>query len=282
MVFPAILNSGCAPDWHRCLRSIKTPVRTWPTIVDSIFVTNIDLGKVLHEMAQSILVSEHHLPTSLRMKGFLTLLLPGVVSFFWVADSSARAEMLHFSWAPDPVVLRADGPGSGAVIFSHEHANLNLTDQGGTWTGIASELRTVSSASSGHPDVFINRPYSLTLTITDDHHHALVPPITFSGVLNGTLSHNSAQLSNTFTSFQAQTFFDGNLIVTIGPYTPPGHPGHDREGSIGTEVVVKGPLPPPVSELPEPSTMALLSLGGVLLGYTAWRKRNTRRRAPVM
>jgi len=55
-------------------------------------------------MAQSILVSEHHLRMSLRMKRLLTLLLPGVVSFFWVSDSSARAEMLHFSWAPDPVV----------------------------------------------------------------------------------------------------------------------------------------------------------------------------------
>jgi hypothetical protein len=240
-------------------------------------VTNIDFRKGPSRMAQSILVSDHHLRTSLRMKRFLTLLLSGVVSFFWAADSSAHAEMLHFSWAPDPVVLRADGPGSGAVIFSHEHANLTLTDQGGTWTGIASELRTVSSASPGHPDTFINRPYSLTLTITDDHHHLLVPPITFSGVLNGTLSHNSAQLSNTFTSSQTQTFFDGNLIVTIGPYTPPGPPGHHREGSIGTEVVVKGPLPPPVSELPEPSTMVLLSLGAVLLGYTTWRKRNIKR-----
>jgi hypothetical protein len=217
------------------------------------------------------------------MKRFLTLLLPGVVSFFWVAASSGRAEMITFSWSPNPVVLRADGPGSGAVIFSHAQANLNLTDQGGTWTGIASELRTVSSASAGHPDTFINRPYSLTLTILDDHQHPLLPsPITFSGVLNGTLSHNSAQLSNTFTSSQTQTFFNGNLIVTIGPYTPPGPPGHHRTGSIGAEVVVKGPLPPPASTAPEPSTMALWSLGGVLLGWKAWRKRNTRRRAPVI
>ena len=206
------------------------------------------------------------------MKRFFTLLLPGVVSFFGVADSSARAEMLHFSWLPDPVVLRADGPGSGAVIFSHEQAKLNLIDHAGIWTGIASELKTVSSASAGHQDTFINRPYSLTLTITDDHHHALVPPITFSGVLNGTLSHDSAQLGNTFTSPQTQTFLDGNLIVTIGPYTPPGPPGHHRTGSIGAQVVV----------VPEPSTLALLSLGGVLLAWKAWRMRNTSRRASVI
>ena len=208
------------------------------------------------------------------MKRFLTLVLPGLVGLLWIAGSSARAEMIHFSGVPDPVMLRADGPGSGAVIFSHVQANLNLTPLGGTWTGIATELRTASSASANHPDTFINRPYSLTLTVTDDHHHALLPsPVTFTGVLNGTLSHDSAQLSNTFTSSQTRTFFDGNFIVTIGPYAPPGAPGHHRVGSIGAEVVVKGPLPPPVSNVPEPSALALSSLGGVLLGWQAWRKR---------
>jgi hypothetical protein len=214
------------------------------------------------------------------MKRFLTLLVLGLVSMLWVAGSSARAEMIHFSWAPEPVRLRADGHASGAVIFSHVHANLNVTDQGGTWTGVATELRTVSSASAAHPDIFVNRPYSLTLTITDNHHHSLLPPITFTGVLNGTLSHNSAHLTNTFTSPQTQTFFNGNLIVTIGPLTPPGPPGHHRMGNIEAEIIVKGPLPPPVSNLPEPSTLALSSLGGVLLGLKAWRKR--RRRAVMI
>jgi hypothetical protein len=214
------------------------------------------------------------------MKRFSTLLFSAIVSVFWLASSSARAEMLHFSWAPNPVVLRAAGPGSSAVIFSHVQANLNVTDRGGTWTGIATGLRTVSSASANHPGTFINRPYSLTLTITDDHQQLLLPPITFSGELNGTLSRNSARLSNTFTSSQTQTFFDGNLIVTIGPYTPPGPPGQHRTGSIEAEVVVKGPLPPPASHVPEPSALALSSLGGMMLGWKAWR-RNIKRRATV-
>jgi hypothetical protein len=208
------------------------------------------------------------------MKRFVTLFVTGLVSFLWIDGSSARAEMIHFSWTPSPVVLWANGPGSSGVVFSHEHANLNLTDQGGTWTGLATELRTVSSASANHPDTFVNRPYSLTLTITDSHNHSLLPsPITFSGVLNGTLSHDSAQLSNTFTSPQTQTFFSGNLIVTIGPYSPPGPPGHNRTGSIKAEVDVKGPLPPPASNVPVPSTLALSSLGAVLLGWKAWRMR---------
>src|SRR6266478_3007609 len=209
------------------------------------------------------------------MKRFLTLVLSGLVSLFWMADSSARAEMIHFSWDPNPVVLRADGPGSGAIIFSHVRANFNLTHTGGTWTGLATELRTVSSASANHPDTFIDRPYSLTLTITDDHHHSLLPsPVIFTGVLNGTLSHNTAQLTNTFTSPPTQTFFDGNLTVTIGPYIPPGPPGHDRTGSIGAQVVVigEGP-PPPVNNVPEASTLALSSLGEVLLWWKASRKR---------
>ncbi len=208
------------------------------------------------------------------MKRFLTLVVTGLVSLLGVADSSARAEMIHFRWVPDPVVLWADGPGSSAVIFSHVQANLNVTDTGGTWTGIATELRTVSSASAGHPDTFINRPYILTLTVTDDHHHSLLPsPVTFTGVLNGTLSRDSAQLSNTFTSVQTRTFFDGNFTVTIGPYTPPGPPRDHRTGSIDAQVVVKGPLPPPVNNVPQPSTLALSSLGGVLLGWKVWRKR---------
>ena len=206
------------------------------------------------------------------MKRFLTLVLSGLVSLFWMADSSARAEMIHFSWDPDPVVLRADGPGSGAVIFSHEQAKLNLTGTGGTWTGLATELRTVSSASANHPDTFIDRPYSLMLTITDDHHHSLLPsPVIFTGVLNGTLSHNTAQLTNTFTSPPTQTFLDGNVTVTIGPYIPPGSPGHDRTGSIGAQVVIK--QGPPVNNVPEASTLALSSLGGVLLWWKASRKR---------
>jgi len=213
------------------------------------------------------------------MKRFLTLLLPALVSFLWVAGSPARAEMIHFSWAPNPVRVRAGGPGSSAVIFSHAQANFNLSDQGGTWTGIASELRTVSSAPANHPDTFVNRPYSLSLSITDNHHNPLLPsPVTFSGVLNGTLSRDSAQLSNTFTSLQTQTFMEGNfrVTVTIGPYTPPGPPGHRRAGSIGAQVVFE-----PVNNVPQPSALALSSLGGVLLGWKGWRKRN-RRRATVI
>src|SRR5438132_11010250 len=163
---------------------------------------------------------------SFAMKRFLTLLLAGLVGLLWVADSSVRAEMIHFSWVPDPVMLRADGPGSSSVMFTHEQASLNVTNTGGTWTGIATQLKTVSSASANHPDTFVNRPYSLTLTITDNHHQSLLPPIIFTGVLNGTLSRNSAQLSNTFTSSQTRTFFNESLIVTIGPYTAPGPPGH--------------------------------------------------------
>ena len=172
-------------------------------------------------------------------------------------------------------------------MFTHEQASLNVTNTGGTWTGIATQLKTVSSASANHPDTFVNRPYSLTLTITDNHHQSLLPPIIFTGVLNGTLSRNSAQLSNTFTSSQTRTFFNESLIVTIGPYTAPGPPGHHRTGSIGAQVVVigEGPPPPPVNKVPEPSTLALASLGGILLGWKAWRKHGLskeKRRATVI
>jgi len=213
------------------------------------------------------------------MKRSSTRLLPPLLSLLWLAGSTAHAEMIHLSWIPDPAVLNADGSANSGVTFTQVQANFELTNLGGTWTGIATQLGTISSASADHPDTFTDRPYSLTLTVTDDQGHSLLPsPVTFSGLLNGTLSRDSAQLSNTFTSLQTQRFFDGNFSVTIGPYAPPGPPAADSVGSIGAQVVVigEGPPPPPVSNAPEPSTLALSSLGGVLLAWKAWRKRRRR------
>jgi hypothetical protein len=178
--------------------------------------------------------------------------------------SAARADHLgwSFSWSAGPAVV-SDG-GRGRII---------MTATGGDAMGdsdiSAVNMRTISNAFPlTGPDVFTDRPYTLTLHLTDDF-SGQEGTLTFSGKINGTLTRFSSNLTNTFDSPQTQVLDLGHsrYTVTIGPFVPPGQPGSTNRGSIGASVTVD------LSPTPEPSTLALAGVGLTLLGVRGWRKK---------
>src|SRR5262249_24884960 len=127
---------------------------------------------------------------------------------------------------------------------------------------------------------------SLNLFLKDDASGESTT-LTFGGKFNGTLTAFNANIKNTFTGETSQTVHlgDHDYTVTMTAYAPPGPPTAVNAGSITAHVGVDEPVdpppsdgggattPPPTSDAPEPSTMALASLGLSVLGIVRWRKR---------
>jgi hypothetical protein len=159
-----------------------------------------------------------------------------------------------YSWSNSPTNIAADAPG-GYLTLSNEAPQ--------TATGnsdiVATNIQGHSSAPTTKPDTFTAKPYTLTLTLTDQASGAS-GSLDFTGALSGVLSASSAHVTNTFTGPTTQTLVlgDNRYTVTIGTYTAPGPPGSANPGSIGATAVVS------IFQLPEPAAVALAALGGLL------------------
>src|SRR5262245_58283790 len=150
----------------------------------------------------------------------------------------ARAEFVPWSynWSRVPAdVVSADAFGSSTIKLTDEpmgHATRSSDI-------VATNLRTVSTAPTAHPNNFVDSAHSLTLKLTDDA-SGQSGTLTFTGVFSGTLSKDNADISTRFTNPTTQTLaLGGNTYdVTIGDYAPPGPPSSSNSGSIGAHVAV--------------------------------------------
>ena len=196
-----------------------------------------------------------------------------------LAGATARADVIKwdYSWTMSPVsgVVHADAPGKGKVVFDLENpgTGANNSDIG------AANLRTVSKATEAKPDKLKTGGfYTLTLTLTDKA-SGLSGSVTFAGKLSGTFSALSADLENLFIGQTSKPLdLGGNHYnITIGPYTPPGPPSSDNQGSIGAHVAVASLG---IRDVPEPSTLVLACFGGTALFGVSLRQLR-RRLMPV-
>jgi hypothetical protein len=121
--------------------------------------------------------------------------------------------------------------------------------------------------------------YTLSLELVDDFAGPRQSSghLTFTGVIGGTMTPTTADLTNTFTGETTKSLWlNGNAYtVTIGPFVAPGPPapGLHWDGRIGAHVEVRP------KESPEPTGLALAGLGASLLGGAAWRAWRRRRAA---
>jgi hypothetical protein len=212
-------------------------------------------------------------------------------------SSTTRADPIawDYSWVRNSSVIPSDPGSFGAIAMKDAPSGHEV----GPALLLATRLQAFSSAPSSTPDPFSNRPFSLTLRLTDDA-SGNSGTLTFQGSFTGTLSATSANLaaavdqpSGQFLSLGGHSF-GVNLTVT-----PPGSPSSGTLGLIQAQVAFSatappvsqpspsgsGSVPPPPSQMvppstalssPEPSNLVLAGLGLIFLGCASLRfsKRN--------
>jgi hypothetical protein len=192
-----------------------------------------------------------------------------------LSAADVRADLIPwmYNWSRWPSQLNADAPGTGYITLTDESLKTVVGDS----DIVASNLRAVSTAPPTAPDVFTNAQYNLALYLRDlDSGEDAT--LTFTGVLNGTVTAQSSNVKNTFTGLTTQSIvLGGNLYTaTMTSYTPPGVPGAANPGAIGAHAMVTVIN---LAELPEPTTLTLTGLGLGLLGLSRLRRRFSYRRA---
>ncbi|HEV3236997.1 MAG TPA: PEP-CTERM sorting domain-containing protein [Gemmataceae bacterium] len=143
------------------------------------------------------------------------------------------------------------------------------------------QLQVFSSAPAGTLDHFSNRPYTESLTLTDEASHQS-GILAFTGLFNGTLTPSQANITNTFTGKTTQTLLLGGHLYTVhlDQYIPP---SPTTPGAFGADITVTtnsggggsggGGSGGGGHHAPEPSSLILAGLGITSVGMAWWKKR---------
>jgi hypothetical protein len=186
-------------------------------------------------------------------------ILGGAALALLVSARPACADLIPwtYNWSSSPSELPADAPGTGHISFTDE-APRNVV---GNSDIVATNLRTVSTATDGNPDKFTNAAYKLSLSLVDST-SGQGGTLAFTGVLNGTVTAGSSNLKNSFTGDTTQTIQLGDNLytVTIGPYSPPGPPDSTSAGTISAYASVTVQAVGSIATVPEPPALLLASL----------------------
>ena len=132
---------------------------------------------------------------------FSPAILCGALLALHLMSRPAAAELIPwtYNWSRSPSEVLADAPGTSKISFTDE-ASRNVV---GDTDIVATDLRTFSTALSSNPDKFTNAAYALTLAVVDSS-SGQGTTFTFTGVLNGTLTAGSANITNAFTGSTTQ------------------------------------------------------------------------------
>jgi hypothetical protein len=211
------------------------------------------------------------------MKPRQPLALTAALASLFLAGSAARAEPVSwsYSWLSTPGVVTSDDGALGHVTFTPGSGG-PLTGSVNSGDGILAASLDASGPAAGTA-TFTNRGYGLTLHLTDNA-SGTSGDLTFGGALSGTLG-SEFKLKNSFSGPTTQKLnLGGNeYIATIGLFEPP-QPG--TPGRIGANVTVNGSVQstPPVSEVPEPTSLMLAAAGLSVCGLGGWWRRRRARR----
>jgi PEP-CTERM motif len=210
------------------------------------------------------------------------VIFPALTAALMLATSHARADInWQATWTPGSPTL-AVGPLSAIDFTSLSNAAYTTTTAQPIISTPVTNLSIVTTAPITAPDVFSNRSYSLTMTVTDDglmtnNTHAF----TFTGALSGNISVGGSYVSNQFgpNSTQSFTFANGDTyVVSLNGFLAPGSGTNiSTSGAIGAAVAASVSVTNSgtAHSTPEPSTLALGGLGIVLAGLRSWRKQRS-------
>jgi hypothetical protein len=201
-----------------------------------------------------------------------------LLTLLFLDTGQARADLIDFSysWTVQPAVITGPPTNSGFVMVSAApDGNGSYDTTAATATAIPGATITTSSSATNPPDTF-NTPFNVTLHLTDTTSGAS-KDLTFSGTVKGTLTATSASLTSTFSNPLTQTVNLGQnaYTVTIDP-TLSNLPGPtSTTPALIDALVTAGHTgnPPPVTQSPEPSTLALSATAILGLAAQMLRKR---------
>lgn len=201
------------------------------------------------------------------MRSRLALAIGAVVLL--ATGRPAHAELVHWSytWSAIPDVVEADAPGTGKIFLDKQatgQVESDILTEPETDL-VATNLRTVSTATALKPDRFTNAPFVLTLKIKDADSNES-ETLFFHGVFNGPLTAMSSKVRpklNPEDIEQAVKLGKYLYTVTMTGIVPPGPPTSTNQGSIGAKAVVKVTEIDGVEKVPEPGTLlsALVAVG---------------------
>jgi len=186
---------------------------------------------------------------------------------------AAQAQFFNYSAVFTPNPFPSSGP--DRLNITNQSSNSVFAGLFGS-NVITTNLTTTSSAPDNSPAT-LDGDYDIAFTIVPSDN--LGNPLTssqtqhFSGHLNGTVSMDTANITNMFTSGTQSYNFGalGTFEVFLNSFTPPGAPGSTGLGAIAAHVngtLARGPDP-------TPEFGSVFSLGGLLAagGAGMWLKR---------
>jgi hypothetical protein len=190
-----------------------------------------------------------------------------------ILGTPVRAETIrwNYSWSVSPLIIPSTGMGTGGVIFILTRAGSKSGPANGTTRMIATEVGTFASPDvmCHDPERIVNARYRLKLTLTDTASRAR-GTLTFTGILNGTLTATDATLTNRFVAPTTESIHLGHhwYWVTLGPFSSP---SGGTPGKIMVSVLAK--------DNPEPAGAVLMMVGMTGVGAWALIHRRARRSA---
>jgi hypothetical protein len=187
-------------------------------------------------------------------------------------SGAARADLIQwtYDWSRTPSKIFSDN-GQGWITLTDESQKSVVGDS----AIVATNLDTFSTAPRTNPDTFTDKEYTLNLRLVDQASGQL-GTLHFVGRLDGTLSADHANITNTFLGQTTQKLQLGENLYTVvlNSYSPPGPPGAFNHGAISAlATVTVNPIH--VATLPGPGGLTLAGLGAAGLGLAARRRRRT-------